>query len=375
MIKIEKRRTPALSTSILVGVVAVILALLISGIVLKIMGYDPIKVFGVSFSKTFLTLNGILENFVMLVPLSLCALSVAIAAKAGLWNIGVEGQFYAGAIAATGVAMLMPNAPGIVIIPVMIITGALTAGLLCYISVLPKIYFNISEILTTILLNSVVLLFVRWLVYGPWKDPSTMAAQTTPIADTAKLPILVDGSRLHLGVIIAIAIIVICHFYLKNTVSGFELRMVGENAKGARYSGVNLKKYFFIAMLFSGVLSGIAGSLEISGVVHRLQPTIAGDYGFSAFAVAWVARLNVYAIAIISYLFSGLLVAGYKMQMMSLPYSITGMMKGLILILVLGGEFFAYYKISFVKKAQEMLKSQENTDEIPAAETLESKEA
>ncbi|MGI6628952.1 MAG: ABC transporter permease [Bacillota bacterium] len=354
MIKIEKRRTPQVWTTVLVGVVAITISLIFSTILLQIMGYNAVEVFSESFKKTYFTIPGILENTLMLIPLSLCALSVAVAAKAGLWNIGVDGQFLVGALVATGVALAFPNLPQPFIFILMFSAGMIAAGLLCYISVLPRVYFGISEILTTILMNSVVLYFVRYLVYDAWKDPGTVAAQTPEISAAAKLPILIPGSRVHLGLIVAILVVILIHYFINKTISGYEMRAVGDNARGAKYAGINVKKYFFIAMLLSGCLAGIAGMLEISGVVHRLQPTISADYGFSAFVIAWVARLDTVAILIISYLFAGLVVAGFKMQMMGFPASVTFMLKGLILILVLAGEMLTYYKISWVKKSSQV---------------------
>lgn len=353
MIKIERLRTTQLSTSIIVAAGSIILSLLISAIVLKIMDYEPFKVFSITFSKTYFQKNGILENIVMLVPLSLCALSVVIAAKAGLWNIGVEGQFFAGAIGATGIAMAFPNLPSPILITLMFITGAAVAGIICYISVLPKVYLGISEILTTILMNSIILYFVKYFVYSAWKDPGTVAAQTPEFVDAAKLGILIPGSRVHFGLIIAIVIIIACHYFIKKSVYGYELRAVGENHKGATYAGINAKKYFFLSMFISGCLAGAAGMLEVSGIVHRLQPTISADYGFSAFVIAWIARLDVLAIIVISYLFSGLIVAGFKMQMMGLPGSIIFMIKGLVLLFILGGEVLTLLKFTWVRKDKE----------------------
>jgi simple sugar transport system permease protein len=350
MIRIEKRQTPQASTTILVAIAAILLALLISTIVLSIMGYKPIEIFSTTFSQTYLTVGGIQENLLMLIPLSLCAVAVAVAAKAGLWNIGVEGQFFVGAAAATGVELAFPNLPAPILLIMMFLAATAAAGLICYISTLPRIYFGISEILTTILMNSVVIFFVRYLVNVAWDDPATVAAQTPPFVEAARLPILLPDSRLHIGFLVAIGVIIFVHYFVDRTVYGYEMRAVGENVRGAKYAGINIKKYFFIAMFLSGCLAGAAGMLEVSGVVHRLQPTISADYGFSAFVIAWVARLGTGAILIISYLFAGLLVAGFKMQMMGLPSMVISMLKGLILLLVLAGEILTVYKFSWASK-------------------------
>ena len=314
------------------------------------MGYEPAEVFSTAFRKTFLQSRGIMENIVMLIPISLCALAVAFAAKAGLWNIGVEGQFYIGASAATGVALAFPNWPAALLLPAMFIAGAAAGGLLCYISVLPKVYWGISEILTTILLNFVVLNFVPYLVYFAWNDPNTAAAQTPPFVQAAKLPIIIQDSRIHLGLIIALVTIVGIHYVMKSTIFGYEMRAVGENPKAAEYAGINIKKCIYISMFVSGCLAGAAGMLEVSGIVHRLQTNISNDYGFSAFVIAWISRLSVTAILVTGYFFSGLIVSGFKMQMMGFPSSVVYMLKGLILLLVMAAEVLLFYKISWVRR-------------------------
>lgn len=364
MITIEKRRTLQPSTAILVGIIAILVSLILSCFILWIMGYYPLEVFSTTFQKTYLTTYGILENILMLIPISLCALSVTIAAKGGLWNVGVEGQFYMGAVAATGVALAFPNLPSIILIPLMFIAGAVSGGIVCYICTIPKVKWGISEILTTILINSVVMQFVYYLVRFAWKDQTTAAAQTPEFVDAAKLGILIPGSRVHVGLIIALVIIIYVAYLMKSTVFGYELRAIGQNSQGAKYAGINIKKYIYLTMFISGCLAGIAGMLEVSGVVHRLQTSISNDYGFSGFVIAWVSQLSVPAIMVTGYFFSGLIIAGFKMQMMGFPSSVVFMLKGLILILILGSELFTFYKISWTKKSNKKVKIGKASDDI-----------
>ena len=358
MIKIESRRTTQISTAIWVGILSVLISLLISIIVLQFMHYHPIKVFSTVFSKTYLRLDGILENLVSLIPLSLCSLSVVVPAKAGFWNIGVEAQFYMGAIGATGIALAFPNLPGLFLISLMLVAGILLSGLFGFICIIPKIKWGVSEILTTLLSIFIVNYFVKYLVYYAWEDPKTVAAQTPEFVNAAKLPILIPDSRLHYGFILAVLLVLGISFILKRTIFGYELRLTGANPRGAEYAGIDTKKYAYFSMIIGAALAGIAGVLEVSGVVFRLQPTISADYGFSAFVIAWVSRLSPIAILFIGYLFSGLLVSGFKMQMMGLPSSIVAMLKGLILLFVLAGEILTFYKFSWVreKKKSEKIK-------------------
>ena len=362
MIKIENRRTVQISTAIWVGILSVLISLLVSIIVLQLMHYKPIEVFSKVFGKTYFRLDGILENLVTLIPISLCALSVVIPAKTGFWNIGVEGQFYMGAIGATGIALAFPYLPRPVLIPLMLISGIVLSGLVGFICIIPKIKWGISEILTTILSNSIIIYFVKFLVYDAWKDPKTVAAQTPEFVNAAKLPILIPDSRVHYGFILAILIVLGINIILKRTIFGYELRLTGANPRGAEYAGIDTKKYAYFSMIIGAALAGIAGVLEVSGIVFRLQPTISADYGFSAFVIAWIARLSPIAILFVGYMFSGLLVASFKMQMMGLPSSRVAMLKGLILLFVLAGEFLTFYKFSWdrKKKRSEKIKKKEN---------------
>jgi len=362
VIKIENKRTVQVSTAILVGIFSVLISFLVSIIVLQLMNYKPIEIFSKVFARTYFSSNGILENLVTLIPLSLCALSVVIPAKAGLWNIGTEGQFYMGAIGATGIALAFPYLPRPILISLMLISGIILSGLGGFICTIPKIKWGISEILTTILSNSIIIYFVRFLVYDAWHDPNSVAAQTPEFVNAARFPILIQGSRVHYGLILAILIVLGINFILKRTIFGYELRSVGANYKGAEYAGIDTKKYAYFSMIIGAALAGIAGVMEVSGVVFRLQPTISADYGFSAFVIAWVARLSPIAILFIGYLFSGLLVSGFDMQMMGLPSSIVAMLKGLILIFVLGGEILTFYKFSWYRKNKRLEKTKKGED-------------
>lgn len=366
MIKIENKRTVQISTAIWVGILSVLISLLISIIVLQLMNYKPIEIFSKIFTRTYFSLDGILENLVTLIPLSLCALSVAIPGKAGLWNIGTEGQFYMGAIGATGIALAFPYLPRPILVSLMLISGIILSGLVAFICTIPKIKWGVSEILTTILSNSVIIYFVRFLVYDAWEDPNSVAAQTPEFVNEARFPILIQGSRVHYGFILAILIVLGIDFILKRTIFGYEIRSIGANYRGAEYVGIDIKKYAYLTMIIGGASAGIAGAMEVSGVVFRLQPTISSDYGLSAFVIAWVARLSPIAILFIGYLFSGLLVSGFKMQMMGLPSSIVAMLKGLILTFVLGGEILTFYKFSWYRKNKrlEKIKKKENVKNI-----------
>lgn len=347
-LKIEKRRTPHPLTVILVAIISVALALAISIVILEIAGYEALNILLQTFKSTYFTKAGNLSLLVYLAPISLCSLSVVVAAKAGLWNVGVEGQFLIGTIVATGIGIYLGEIlPPYIALPLIFLASFLAAGLMCYILMLPKIIFGISEILTTVLFNSVIGYLAFYMVYLVWRDPNTMAPQTVSIGENAIIGKMIPGARLHWGIIVALIIVFLIHFFLKKSTVGYEIRAVGEQKESAHYAGLNKSKIYFIAIMISGGLAGIAGMMEVCGVSHRLQPNLASDYGLSGFVIAWVGRLNPIVILIVSYLFAGLNTVGFRLQMAGFPSSIVNIIKGLILFFVLTGEIFTYYKIYF----------------------------
>jgi len=353
MFKFEKRNSINPMFAIIVGILAVIIGLILNIILLNILGYDAIEIFSTSFGKTFVCKAGLQEATVTWVPIVLCALSTVVAAKVGLWNLGLEGQFYMGAFAATAVSMFVISDSPFIKLPLMFIAAFLLGGISGVIMGALRYYLNISDILSGILLNGIAFQFILLISSDVWKDESTGAIQT-PMFDTASwIPIIIPASRVHLGVLIAIVLLVLSWFLFNKRPYGYEMRAVGQNIKAAIYAGMNVRNCVLITMLIAGGITGIAGMLEVSGVAHRLQIAIHNGYGFSGFVVAWIARLNIFATAVISFFFSGLQVAGFKMQMMGLSSSIVQMLQGSILILCISGELLLYYKVTFIKRCKE----------------------
>lgn len=345
MLKFQREINVQPLTSFLILISSFIIALLLGAIILAMAGYSPLEVYYLTYLPIFFSSNGITENLVTTIPLILCSLGVAVPAKAGIWNIGIEGQFYLGALAATAVALAWPNLPPYILIPLMITAAALAAGLLAAVCVLPRILYEVSEITTTLLMNYVIILFVRYMVSIKWRATNTYAVQTPEFADSARLAILIPDTRVHTGLIIAIIAAVSIYFFFRSTIWGYEARAIGDNPQGASYAGINISKHFVGLMAIGGALSGIAGMLEVSGIVHRLQMGISADYGFSSFVIAWIAMLNPLAIIPVSYVFSGFITAGFSMQMLGLPSPITVILEGAVLLFVLSGQALANYRI------------------------------
>jgi len=357
MISIERDYKVQPLTTALIILGSIVAALFVGAMVLNLGGYDPLRVYGMTYPRVYLTSQGIFENLVIMPPLVLCALGVAVPAKAGIWNIGIEGQFYAGATAATGIALSFPQLSSGILIPLMALAAVTAAGMLAMVCVFPRIYFGVSELTTTLLMNYVVILFVRYMVFVKWKDPTTYAVQTREFSQAARLPLLIPSTRVHVGLLVAILVAIGVYWFLKYSVWGYETRAIGDNPVGARYAGIKIFKYFKGLMFVSGALAGLAGMLEVSGVVHRLQEGISAGYGFSAFTISWISMLSAPVIVVTSYFFSGLIAASFTMQMLGLPAPITLMLKGAILIIVLSAQLLVNYRIRWRHRAPALASS------------------
>ena len=320
-----------------IPIVSVLLALAVCGIFIAANGMNPFPVYKKMFTGAFGTYYGLTETLVKTIPLLLCGLGVAIAYRISVWNIGAEGQFAAGAMAATAVTIYFPNMPGILIIPSMILFSIAAGGIWGLLTAIPRTYFQVNELVTSLMLNYVALLAMDYFVFGPWKDPKGMNFPGTPVfTDAQSLPVLGD-TRLHLGLLFGIIAIVLYGFFIKYTRWGYELRLIGANSEAAKNAGIRISRHILLVMLISGGLAGLAGMAEVSGVTHRLMYGISPGYGYTAIIVAWLAKLHPVGLIVSSFLFGGLIVGGYSVQTIGLPSSISEMLQGAILFFLIAG--------------------------------------
>ncbi|HBQ86317.1 MAG TPA: ABC transporter permease, partial [Syntrophomonas sp.] len=213
-----------------------------------------------------------------------------------------------------------------------------------------RAYWQINETITTLMLNYVAIIWVDYLVYGPWKDPNSLGFPLTPrFASGAYLPVLGE-TRVHAGLILAIIIALIFYVVLKYSRWGYELRVAGESQEAARYAGINVIKNIILVMLISGGIAGLAGMIEVSGITHRLQHGISPGYGYTAIIVAWLGRLHPVGIVLVAVLFGALLVGGFGVQTAGIPFSIVLMLQGAVLFFLLAGEIFMQRRPVLVRK-------------------------
>lgn len=343
--EIEKLGSSSKVSAVVVPFFSLLLGLVFAGLCFWATGKNPITVYTMMFQGAFGSAYGLSETVVKAIPLLLTGLAVSLAFRMKLWNIGAEGQLYMGAFAATGFALAFPDWPPYLLLPVMFVAGFLAGGLWGLIPAIPRAFFKVNETISTLLLNYIAILWVDYLIFGPWRDPKGFNfPNTPPFSASAILPTL-GRTRIHLGLFIGLAIALIFYLVLKYTKWGYEIRVCGESPKAAAYAGMNFVRNILLVMFISGGIAGVAGMTEVSAITQRLQQGVSPGYGFTAIIVAWLARLNPWAIIVVSFLLGGLLVGGFSIQTSGFPAATVSMLQGAILFFVLGGEILSQYRI------------------------------
>ena len=361
---LEKRLERSRTAALLVPIVSIILALVFGGILLKLAGADPWETYKAMATGAFGAKYSISETLVKAIPLMLTGLAVAIAFRMLFWNIGAEGQLAVGGIAAAGVALFWADKlPAPVVLPAMLVAGFAAGAVWGLIPAALKAYLDVNEIITTLMMNYIAILMVNYLYTGPWKDPQGYGFPgSAQFPDAARLPRLTG--RVHLGIIFAVVAALLIWIVLDRTRWGYEIRVIGENPRAARYAGMSIARNILLVMLLSGGLAGIAGMSEVAGISHRLQKGLTVGYGYTAIIVAWLAKLNPWGVLLVAVLLAGLLVGGDQIQIsMGLPASVALVLQGAILFFVLGGEIFTQYRVRLVRTGAEVEEAR------PAVET------
>src|SRR6202171_3155908 len=307
-VRLERRASLPLAQRILVLSVAVIAGAVASGLLVQASGYSAFNAFSAIVEGSFGGAYPISQTLAAAIPLATIALGTAVAFRVQLWNIGGEGQFYMGACAATGVELIGGPAgwPAVILLPAMLVAGFIGGAAWALLPAWLRAWHGVSEIITTLMLNYVAILWVNYLVYGPWKDPAGHNFPFSPrFPDNATFARIGDG-QLHTGLFVPIVAAGILVFVLARTRWGYELRVVGENADAARYAGINVRSTMLTAMLVSAGMAGIAGMRQLAGIIHLLNGQLSNNYGYTAIIIAWLARLHPLAVLVVRVLFGAL---------------------------------------------------------------------
>jgi ABC-type uncharacterized transport system permease subunit len=301
-VRLEPRTVVPRWLSPLATVAAVAVALIISGIIIAAVGGDPIRSYLHILNAAFGSIGVLSDTLVKATPLLLTGLACALAFRMRLWNIGAEGQFLLGAWGASAVVLaplLPPGTPAIIVIPAMMLAGAAAGAVWGLIPGVLKARLGVNEIITTLMLNYVALFWIQFWVFGPWSEGGFQ--QTRPFPPEALLPRLTDfssavpafaGLTVHLGLVFGIVAAGIVWVVLERSRWGYEIRLIGDSPKAARYAGIDIKRNIIVVFAISGALAGLAGMSEVSGVVHKLQDRISPGYGFTAIIIAYLARFD-----------------------------------------------------------------------------------
>jgi simple sugar transport system permease protein len=317
------------------------------------LGQDPLAAFHAFFIAPLSSANGLSEWVLKASPLALIAIGLAVGFRAGVWNIGAEGQLALGAIAATGVALASDATQGAWVLPAMVVAGALGGMAWAAIPALLRTRFNANEILTSLMLTYVAGLLVSYLVHGPWRDPDGFNfPQTKMFEEAALFPMLFEGLRLNASVFLALAGVFAGWVLMNRSFVGYQMRVAGLAPDAARYAGFSANRTVWIGMLAGGMAAGIAGVGEVAGPLGQLQPNVSPGYGFAAIIVAFVGRLTPIGIVLASLLLSLLYLGGESAQIaLGLPSAITGLFQGMLLFFLLGADVFINYRVRRVGPA------------------------
>lgn len=338
-IKSLMSRLPLADLALATG--AVLAALVVGALLIEAAGLNAVDGYVALWKGAFGSVRSTAETLVRFCPLALSALSVLVGFRAGFFTIGVEGQLYMGALASTVVALFLPGLPPVILVPLALAAGVLAGTAWALLAGVLKIRFGVNEVISTIMLNYIAVLFVDFMVRGPIKEAGSNLQNTALITQSAWLPVMLERSRLHIGVLFPILVAVLVSVFLWRTSAGYRLRVVGANPGAARHAGINVNKSILLAVAISGAIAGLAGAVEIQGVFHRLQAGIASSHGYTAIAITLVGKMLPSATILASVLFAALSVGATMMQMKAaVPLPVTNLIQGLVILFVVGSDVF-----------------------------------
>jgi simple sugar transport system permease protein len=339
---------------------AIVVALILGGILISAAGGNALMSYAHIARASFGNTGVISDTIVKATPILLAALACSVAFRMKLWNIGAEGQFIMGAFGASAVVLapLLPaESSRWLFIPVMALAGMAAGAVWGFIPGYLKARFNVNEIISSLMLNYIAVSWVNFWVFAVWTEAGFQMSPKFPeaawlprLSDYASAVPLFRGLTTHGGLVLGILAAVALWFTVYRSRWGYEIRLIGDNPRAARYAGIDISRNTVLVMMLSGALAGLGGMSEISGVVHRLQTSpIAAGYGFTGIIVAWLAKLNPLVIILVSILFGALILAGREIQ----PSGVPKMIQGIILVCLIASDFLLRYRISLVRAEEE----------------------
>ena len=348
---LEKRSERSTAIALVSPVIAIGLTIVTMSVLFLLLGKNPITALGVYFVTPLTDSYSLQEIAVKAAPLVMIAIGLSMCYLANVWNIGAEGQFLIGAVAGSWLAVKTQGTDaGIWVMPAMLLMGAVAGALYALIPAICKVRFGASEILVSLMLVYVAELFLDYLVRGPWRDPNGFNFPTTAEFDpVATVPLIIEGGRLHLGVVITLIVVAAAAVLLGRTIKGFEIRVVGAAPRAARFGGFRSNRLILLTFAISGALAGLAGIIEVAGPIGHLQPGISPGYGFTAIIVAFLGRLNPIGILVAGLFLALTFIGGEQAQIvMKIPLDMTKVFQGILLFFVLACDSLILYRIKLI---------------------------
>ena len=353
-LRLEKRSQPSQVLRVVTPIAAVLLTMVLGAIVFTLLGYDGVGAVREIFISPLVNSYKWQDLAVKAAPLIIIAVGLAISYRANVWNIGAEGQYIIGAVVGTGVGLATNSMTGWWIMPLMMLAGAAGGAAYAGVPALLRVRFRVNEILTTLMLTYVSVYVLNYLVFGPWKSPTSMGQpQTVMFSADQSLPYVIPGTIVQLNAPIAIVVALVAWLLFSRFVFGFQIRVVGAAPHAARYGGFSADRTVWLALLISGGLAGFAGVLEAMGPFGRLVPQFPTNYGFTAIIVAFLGRLHP-----IGVILAGLIVAlsfvGGEMAQISikLPFAAVGIFQAMMLFLLLASDLLVRYRLRVVRPGE-----------------------
>lgn len=350
--RLEEREHRSLRSQFLTPFIAVFIALLISSFFILLAGVNPLDSYKELFIGSFGSKNAVAETLSRATPIILTGLAASIAFRARFWNIGAEGQLYAGALAVTFFGTGIIELPAIIMIPFLFMVGAIAGGLLLLPLVLLKIYYKVDEVVTTLLTNFIVILLVSYLLEGPWKDPMSLGwPQGASVIDQGILPQILSKTRLHLGFIFSIIFAILIWIVLSKHLIGYKIKAVGFNSSAASHSGIPVLKTIFIVALLSGGMAGMAGVTETAGLKGYLTLDLSPGFGYAGIAVAMLAGLHPIGVIASGIFLASIYVGADAMsRSMNVPTYLADVIVAITILCVLMSLVINQYKLRFLEQ-------------------------
>jgi simple sugar transport system permease protein len=340
--------------AMLIPSLAIFTAVVLGGIIIASVKGNPFLAYYGLIQGSFGSAKALSETAVWATPYIFAGLAVALAFKGGLFNIGAEGQLAVGAVFAALIGYGLPqwlgrDIPTIIHLPLAILVGMLMGALWAAIVGFLKAYTGGHEVINTIMMNYIALNTISFLLNGPMKDPNpnNVTARTPLIAESARMPVIFSGLRIHWGFVLALLVAFLVWWLLNKTTLGFEIRTVGANPDAAKYAGINVKRIIILTMALSGMLAGLAGTIEVTGLNYRHELGFSIGYGFDAIAIALLGRSHPLGVVLAALLFAAMRNGATRMQFLTqMPVDLISMLQALILLFVAADAIIRYiYRI------------------------------